>query len=63
MEVFPMLRRFERVVADVRDHATVARELSRGLLDALGVLVGHSATVDDVLQRHDRLVRAELPGF
>jgi hypothetical protein len=58
-----MLRRIERVVRDLREHAVAARELSVGALEAFATLTRGRSELEATFARHDANVRRELPGF
>ena len=58
-----MIRRIARAVSQFRDHATVARELSTGLYEAVVSVVRVHSGFEAVLAEHDRQIRDALPGF
>jgi hypothetical protein len=49
------------MVQDVSSGTLLARELTMGVCEALGVLP--RSTVETNFERHDRAIRAQLPGF
>ena len=58
-----MIRRIARAMNQLIGHATVARELSAGLYDAVASVVRVSSGYEAILAEHDRQVRDALPGF
>jgi len=58
-----MIRRLERAIRGIKDHAAAARELSVGALEALTVLTRGPDTLSLTFARTDAEIRRSLPGF
>jgi len=58
-----MIRRIARAVSQVLEHATMARELSAGLYEAVASVVRVHSEFDAIIAEHERQVQRELPGF
>jgi hypothetical protein len=52
-----------RIVSDLTSHASVAKELSLGLYEALSTLTRRKAVLEATYARHDAYIQSGLPGF
>lgn len=52
-----------RIVSDLTSHASVAKEISLGLYEAISSLTRRKAVLEATYAQHDAYVQSELPGF
>ena len=52
-----------RIVSDLTAHASVAKELSLGLYEAISALTRRKAVLEATYAHHDACIQSELPGF
>ena len=58
-----MLRRIARTVNQLKGHASVAREVSAGLFEAVASVIRVHADFDAIMAEHERQVRGAMPGI
>lgn len=52
-----------RLVSDLTAHASLAKELSLGIYEALSTLTRRRSVLEATYARHDAYIQSELPGF